>query len=725
MSPCRCTHLRLATTGGLSDPVDLAAQHPPCLADRVLTALEGMVIQARLGANGQTRHLVYASAGAEALCGWSVESLIRDEGLLFGHLVLGEDRESLFVQLREAVEAGARYRVDYRIVHRNGTVLWVSEQGAGRRAPEGDLYTEAQIKDITAEVRALQQLADAELRYRSIFDSASEGHFQTSADGTYLAANGALAAIYGYDSPARLIAELRHVGSQLYVDPQRRGEFIALMQIQGEVRDFVSPVRRRDGSVVWISESAHSVRDTDGRFLYYEGSVRDITAQREAENRLRNQATRDQLTGLLNRNSFAERFEENARRADRRGEGLLVAFIDLDNFKIINDSLGHFYGDKLLLTVADRLSRCLRSTDVLARYGGDEFVLLLERGEPESSPDTVLQRVQEAIAQPILLDHQEVAVSSSIGIAQYPEDARNLPQLLQQADTAMYAAKAAGRARVHRFTPEIGATATERLSLETALRGAMERGELSVVYQPRLGRGGELRALEALLRWQSPEFGAVSPARFIPIAEECGLILPLTDFVVESVAALLAAWHRDGLACPRIAVNCSVRLFQDQGFSSSLFRILDRHAVPSGSIELEITETQLMADPQHMIKTLADLRARGLTVAVDDFGTGYSSLAYLKRLPIDVIKIDKSFVDGLRPESEDFQFSRAIISLGHSLGLSVVAEGVETPLQHDLLQDLDCDEYQGYFFDRPLPAVGVSGKLRQMGREGLWPRGLD
>lgn len=690
------------------------------LAERVLAALEGMVIQGRLvGATGE-RSLTFVSAGAEALCGWSAEALMRD-GTLFERLVVAEDKASLMTHVLEAAQAEGRYRVDYRIVHRNGSVRWVSEQGAGRCGDDGVLYTEAQIKDITDEVAAQQQLADAELRYRSIFDSGSEGLFQTSKDGVYLAANPALAAIYGYDSPAQLIAELRSVGRQLYVDPERRAAFIAQMQADGEVREFVSAVRRRDGSIVWISESAHSVRDVDGNFLYYEGSVRDITAQREAENRLRYQATRDQLTGLLNRLSFAERFEEAARRADRRGDNLLVAFIDLDNFKVINDSLGHLFGDKLLLTVAYRLSQCLRSTDVLARYGGDEFVLMLEDDAQGGNVEAVLTRVQEAIARPVMLGEKEVTVTSSIGVAHYPEDARNLPQLLQQADAAMYTAKAAGRARVHRFTPEIGANATERLALEMALRSAIERSELSLVYQPRLGRDGELRAMEALLRWNSAEFGPVSPARFIRIAEETGLIVPITDFVIRSVAAHLDGWQRAGLACPRVAINCSVQLFRDSGFAARLFSVLERHALPPQCIELEITETQLMADPQRMINTLSELKARGLTVAVDDFGTGYSSLAYLKSLPIDVIKIDKSFVDGLQPESEDLQFSRAIISLGHSLGLTVVAEGVETGLQHQLLRDLGCDEFQGYRFDRPLPVPSVFGKLQRMDGGPIWP----
>lgn len=703
----------------------LPQAEPPSLAERVLAALEGMLIQGRLVAGGRERSLIYAGDGAQALCGWPTTVLTRGDGLFFSGLVLPEDRLPLMAHVTEAAEAAGRYRVDYRITHRNGSVRWVSEQGAGRRGDDGVFYTEAQIKDITDEVRARQQLADAELRYRSIFDSGSEGLFQTSMDGLYLAANPALATIYGYSSPAQLIAELRNVGRQLYVDPERRSEFTTRMQADGEVRDFVSAVRRRDGSIVWISESAHSVCDLDGNFLYYEGSVRDVTAQREAESRLRHQATRDQLTGLFNRSSFAERFEESARRAERRGEGLVIAFIDLDNFKVINDSLGHLYGDKLLLAVSHRLSQCLRATDVLARYGGDEFVLMLEAGALDGKLEAVLARVQESIARPILLGEQEVTVTSSIGIAHFPDDARDLPHLLQQADAAMYAAKAAGRARVHRFTPEIGANATARLELEMALRSALERKELSLVYQPRLGRNGELRALEALLRWQSTEFGAISPVRFIPIAEETGLIVPITDFVIEAVASQLDVWRQAGLPCPRIAINCSVQLFRDGQFAERLFGILDRHDLPHRCIELEITETQLMADPKHMISALGSLKARGLTVAVDDFGTGYSSLAYLKSLPIDVIKIDKSFVDGLGPDTEDFLFSRAIISLGHSLGLEVVAEGVETGLQYTLLRELGCDEFQGYRFDRPLVASVIAGKLREMGSSLRWPQACE
>ena len=703
----------------------LPQAEPPSLAERVLAALEGMLIQGRLVAGGRERSLIYAGDGAQALCGWPTTVLTRGDGLFFSGLVLPEDRLPLMAHVTEAAEAAGRYRVDYRITHRNGSVRWVSEQGAGRRGDDGVFYTEAQIKDITDEVRARQQLADAELRYRSIFDSGSEGLFQTSMDGLYLAANPALATIYGYSSPAQLIAELRNVGRQLYVDPERRSEFTTRMQADGEVRDFVSAVRRRDGSIVWISESAHSVCDLDGNFLYYEGSVRDVTAQREAESRLRHQATRDQLTGLFNRSSFAERFEESARRAERRGEGLVIAFIDLDNFNVINDSLGHLYGDKLLLAVSHRLSQCLRATDVLARYGGDEFVLMLEAGALDGKLEAVLARVQESIARPILLGEQEVTVTSSIGIAHFPDDARDLPHLLQQADAAMYAAKAAGRARVHRFTPEIGANATARLELEMALRSALERKELSLVYQPRLGRNGELRALEALLRWQSTEFGAISPVRFIPIAEETGLIVPITDFVIEAVASQLDVWRQAGLPCPRIAINCSVQLFRDGQFAERLFGILDRHDLPHRCIELEITETQLMADPKHMISALGSLKARGLTVAVDDFGTGYSSLAYLKSLPIDVIKIDKSFVDGLGPDTEDFLFSRAIISLGHSLGLEVVAEGVETGLQYTLLRELGCDEFQGYRFDRPLVASAIAGKLREMGSSLRWPQACE
>ncbi|NTV11612.1 MAG: EAL domain-containing protein [Zoogloea sp.] len=667
------------------------------------------------------RRLQYVSEGAFRLSGYRSVELLCDGGVSFDGLIHEGDRAGVQTQLAEAARNARPYRMEYRILTRDGETRWVMDQGACR-IEQGVPVLEALVQDITERVVAENDLLEAELRYRSLFDNASEGLFQTTAEGCYLAANPALAKIYGYDTPQQLMVDLRNIDRQLYVDAGRREEFMREIEHSGVVREFVSRVRQRDGSVIWISENAYKVRASDGHFLYYEGTVRDVTASKQAEARLKFQAEHDQLTGLPNRVVLEQRFIQAAAKADRTGRRQCIAFLDLDNFKIINDSLGHGIGDQLLLEISQRLSHSLRVGDSVVRYGGDEFVLLLESDASNEAIGQLLERIRGVVSRPMLLDGREIAASCSIGVAFYPQDGTDLETLLKHADAAMYSAKAAGRDGVRTFTPLLKRRATERLSIEAALRRALERNELSVVYQPRIAADGRLAGLEALLRWTSADLGPIPPDKFIPVAEDTGMIAGLTDFVLETVCTQVAQWQQEGLDCPRVAINCSSRLFREDDLESAILAVTLRTGVRPDMLDLEITESQLMDKPDKVIPILNRLRSHGIKLAVDDFGTGYSSLAYLKRFPVDILKIDKTFVDTLSPESGDLAFAKAIIVLGHSLGMEVVAEGVETEMQHELLSGLGCNEFQGYLFSRPQPAAAITDTLRRVGDAAAWPR---
>ncbi len=464
--------------------------------------------------------------------------------------------------------------------------------------------------------------------------------------------------------------------------------------------------RRKNGSEFLCRIEMSEVLDANGVRTHYVAVMSDITHRKRAEQELRYLANYDMLTGLPNRTLLSERLSDTVLQARHNNTRVAVLYMDLDRFKHVNDSMGHATGDRLLKAAGGRLRQCLRENDTVARVGGDEFTMVLSDVDNTSDVEAVATKIITAFTEPVLLDnHQEILISPSIGVALYPEHSPIPDDLIKHADTAMYQAKERGRNTWMMYTEDMDADARLRATMASALRRALERDELSLVYQPKLAlREQQIIGVEALLRWHSPRFGNVPPGVFIPLAEDSGLIVDIGNFVINQACADLAAWRRSGLDNLSMAVNMSMAQLQRRELPDVLRGILALHHVPPGLLELELTESMVMGNVEQSMLTLGELRAIGVTLSIDDFGTGYSSLAYLKRLPINALKIDQTFIDDITTEPDDEAITATIIAIGHSLGLNVVAEGVENIEQVGYLQEHDCDIIQGHWLSRPKQA---------------------
>jgi diguanylate cyclase (GGDEF)-like protein len=434
----------------------------------------------------------------------------------------------------------------------------------------------------------------------------------------------------------------------------------------------------------------------------------------EAANRqLRHLATHDALTGLPNRVLLDDRLMQAIAHADRDGRSFALLVCDLDRFKLVNDSLGHHAGDELLQEVARRLTGLVRSVDTVARFGGDEFVLLVNSIQDPEDAKRLAGRAIESLQAPVRIAGIDVHTSPSIGIAFYPADGNSIEALTAHADAAMYCAKQRGRCNVQCYEGGMNAGSEEKVQLESDLHSAIALKQFELYYQPKVNTTtGTVRSAEALIRWVHPKRGLVSPNDFIPLAEECGLIGAIGEWVVREACRQARAWQDEGLAPLRISVNLSASQFRGTGLTDSIRRALDDAGLQPQYLEVELTESAVMSDPEESIAILEQLSAMGVLVSVDDFGTGYSSMSYLRRFPIDKLKIDRVFINEIASRPEDASIVRAIVSLAHSLRLKVVAEGVETAAQLDFLKAVGCDEYQGYHFSRPLPAIEFERIIR-------------
>ncbi len=479
-----------------------------------------------------------------------------------------------------------------------------------------------------------------------------------------------------------------------------------------EVVTFDARLKRKNGSLYPV-EVRLQLSHAEAPPVFV-GTVQDISARKDAENRLDRLAHYDSLTGLPNRSLFGDRLRHAILEADRRERLVALLFMDLDRFKLINDNLGHEIGDHLLIQVAERLGTCVRRSDTLARLGGDEFTLVLTDIVHVDHVAHVAQKILDAFTQPFQVDGNELFVSISIGITICPFDDQTMEALLQNADIAMYKAKEQGRNGFQFYTADMNTRTHKRLDLETALRRALERNELVLHYQPQVDlKSGKIFAMESLLRWQRPEQGLVSPADFIPLAEETGLIVPIGEWVLRTACAQNKAWQDAGLAPLRVAVNLSARQFQQKNLIQTVRAALRDSGLEPRYLDIEITESMVMKNATAAVKTLNELDAMGIALSIDDFGTGYSSLSYLKRFPIDCLKIDKSFVNDVTTNPDDAAIASAIITMARSLGMKVVAEGVETEGQLQFLRARGCDALQGYYFSRPLPADAFLGLMQE------------
>lgn len=669
------------------------------ILDTLARNLEGMVYRCK---HDQDWTMLFVSQGCFDLTGFSPQELIKNAHVSYDGITHPDDRMRVHQEIEHALATDQRFTVHYRIVTRQGQVKWVYERGIGVLDEAGVPVIEGFIADETANKKTLEALQNAEHYYRNLVENAAVGIFQTSMNGHYFSANPALAKIYGYESAEELMLALGDIGSQLYVDGERRNEFRQLMLAHGEVVNFESEIYRRDGSTIWISENAHVVHDVNHEFICYEGTVHDITERKQHQSLLERQANHDLLTGLLNRNLLQNLLEQSIARAGRMSYFLAVVFVDLDNFKFINDSLGHAAGDTLLVEVATRLRDCLRASDTVVRQGGDEFVLVLNDHYRINSVISLLERVLTEVGKPVTLTGREFQVSASLGVAMFPQDGNDAQTLLKHADAAMYAAKGKGRNNFQFYTSELNQIANERLNLENAMRVALGLDQFEVAFQPKVNAAQRIVGMEALARWNSLELGMVAPDRFIPIAEETGLIIPLTEAILRKAFAVASRVNAHLGHTLQIAVNLSAKLFINDDIVQRIAAQINDSGLPPSCIELEITESVFLGDSERSVRILHRLKDLGVTLAMDDFGTGYSSLGYLRRFPLDIIKIDRSLVTDIEHEEEVAKIARAVISLGQSLGKIVVAEGVENQAQFDFLSHHGCHEFQGYHISMPL-----------------------
>jgi len=606
------------------------------------------------------------------------------------------------------------FESEHRIRNAQGGWTWVLSRG---KVVDRDKNGRALRICGTAHNVTEARQADRERRIASeVIDSMNEAVSVTDLDFRFVSVNRAFMRMTGYTEAECLGQPAQMLNSAKYssdVFRTMREEFARNGHWRGELWQ-----RRRDGEdfLAWIEVS--QVRDDAGQITNYVGVMNDITDRKRAEQELRYLANYDTLTGLPNRTLLGERLAHAVIRARRTSRKVAVLFLDLDRFKHVNDSMGHAAGDRVLKAVGERLCEKVRESATVARLGGDEFTVVLEDVQHADQVQRIASDLLDVFTTPLTLDSgQEVIISPSIGISLYPDHAQVPTDLLKFADTAMYQAKEQGRNMYQMYTPEMDAITRQRANMLAGLRLAMERGELSMVFQPMLALDeGRITGVEALLRWNSAEFGAVPPSVFIPLAEEAGLIERIGEFVLHRACVQLRQWQDQGLSGITMSVNLSaLQLLRDE-LTQRLCEILAEVQIEPQHLELELTESVLMANPERAIHTLDRLHAIGVAIAIDDFGTGYSSLSYLKRLPIDRLKIDRSFVGDITTDPDDEAITKTIITMAHSLGLDVVAEGVETLEQLEYLHEQGCDEIQGHWLSIPLDAASCFTFIREFER---------
>lgn len=621
--------------------------------------------------------------------------------------ILHPDYREMVMERSQRRQTGAMEPSQYemKIVTKSGRIRWMEFTAAASEFG-GKPVVVCVSSDITERVIAEQSLRESEERYRVVAEQTGQLIYDYDPSSGCIKWSGAIEAITGFT--AAEFVDVNISGWMERVHPDDRELAVALFRTsrENESRYCVEiRCRRKDGAYVLLENHGNWIRSADGHRSRFVGSMKDVTEKRGYETKLRHMAHHDALTDLPNRLQFRDHLRLRLDQAAAEDRSLAVVFVDLDRFKLINDTLGHNVGDLLLRDVATRLPISLRPTDLIARMGGDEFTIVLWDVHGKDGAAGVASRILESLSKPFVVSGHELFISASIGISVFPSDGHDVETLVKNADTAMYRAKEQGRGNYQFFTESLSVTAVERMQLLNSLRKAVDGGQFIVHYQPVLDLGtGEIVGAEALVRWKHPEYGLLSPDRFIPLAEESGLVTRITECVLHDACTQASGWRGTGSRPIGIAVNVSPSEIHQTELVSAVRRTIAETGFDPRRLTLEITETALARNPEMAIEVLGELKRLGVSVALDDFGSGYSSLNVLKRFPVDVLKMDKSFVREIAVGNDDAAIAQAIVTMAHSLKLRVVAEGVETLAQLDLLSDLDCDQMQGYFIGRPVSA---------------------
>ncbi len=681
--------------------------HGALLAQVIAQSPFGVVV---MDLGGQ---VVYCNQGFLTLSGFSTAEVIGAKPRPWNP---DESTASIYRSLLASEHIGERWNGDVQSTRKDGSVYWERQVVSTLRGADGQ-HTHLVVFKEDVSDRKLRRADYAQTRHlhEKALASSSNGIMITRSDAddhSIVYVNPAFERITGYRADEVIGLE----GRFLVRDDLAQPDLEHIRSALREKREGTATLRnyRKDGSLFWNELHIAPVHDLAGEATtHFVSVINDISERVRYQHALEYQANHDSLTGLANRNLLNDRIEQAIAWAKRNGHVMGVMLLDLDHFKLINDASGHGAGDALLKEVAHRLSACVRETDTVARLGGDEFVIILTDLPQPDDVDLIAEKILSTLSRPTEVAGRDIFVTASIGVSLYPRDGDHGEILLRYADMAMYRVKEHGRNSVRQFVPEMGSTAISRLDMEGALRRGLERGEFVLHYQPKIDLATQaVVGAEALIRWQHPQIGLIHPIEFIRLAEETGLILPLGEWVLAEACKQQVLWRQQGMAPLKISINMSARQFRQDELTDRIAAVFASTGADPTQFIVELTESMVMHDVDSTLGSLRALKKLGLSLSLDDFGTGYSSLSYLRRFPIDELKIDRSFINDIHTNPDDAAIAGAIIAMARSLGLSVVAEGVENKEQADLLTTLGCTQVQGYYYARPLTVSAFSARLR-------------